>query len=446
MIQKAKWMENYFIKIKNHFGQSMFDQLVTEFAQQSNLYVDEIKVDEFHIYGSSRLGVYESNKLISKRVARDLNLDNQITSTEYVIETPEEVTYLFSSYQLERGAKRYELSNHLGNVLTVISDKKTAICTGNTFNYFAAERISATDYSPFGAPLASRSWNGGEYRFGFNSMENDNEINGTGNAYDFGARIYDSRLGRWMSVDPHLAKYPSLSPYNYCANNPIIYVDKDGRDYEIIIDKVNKTITISTTFYTDSKISSERMCEAANSIMNKNGKFSFKTDEGEEYKINFNITVLLDHSKDASATAVDDPVGNSLSVLDNKTYDNSNPDNGLPSNGIAKYGGDKTEVREENLDSQDELDVTIHESLHSLGIDHSLIGLRGSSLNKRVLKSILHFAGRVDDEKIKVKGGKDSKTLLSQETSGEYRRPSSRIRTTDGSNVKLSGKVVKTKN
>jgi hypothetical protein len=152
----ATGMENYFIKIRSHFGQSMFDQLVTEFAQQSNLYVDEIKVDEFHIYGSSRLGVYEANRLISKRVARDLNLDNQITSNEYVIETPEEVTYLFSSYQLERGAKRYELSNHLGNILTVISDKKTAVFTGTTFNYFAAERISATDYSPFGAPLASK--------------------------------------------------------------------------------------------------------------------------------------------------------------------------------------------------------------------------------------------------------------------------------------------------
>ena len=158
-------MENYFIKIRSNFGQSMFDQLVTEFAQQSNLYVDEIKVDEWHMYGSSRLGVYEANRLISKRVARDLNLDNQITNNEYVIETPEEVTYLFSSYQLERGAKRYELANHLGNVLTVISDKKTAICTGNTFNYFAAERISATDYSPFGAPLAGRTWQPSEYRF-----------------------------------------------------------------------------------------------------------------------------------------------------------------------------------------------------------------------------------------------------------------------------------------
>ncbi len=221
-------MENYFIKIKNHFGQSMFDQLVTEFAQQSNLYVDEIKVDEWHLYGSSRLGVYEANRLISKRVARDLNLDNQISTNEYVIETPEEVTYLFSSYQLERGAKRYELSNHLGNVLTVISDKKTAVFTGTTFNYFAAERISATDYSPFGAPLASRSWNGGEYRFGFNGKENDNDIKGNGTQQDYGMRIHDTRLGRFLSVDPLTNKFPMLSCYQFASNTPIQAIDLDG--------------------------------------------------------------------------------------------------------------------------------------------------------------------------------------------------------------------------
>jgi RHS repeat-associated protein len=185
-------------------------------------------VDEFHLYGSSRLGVYEANRLISKRVARDLNLDNQITSNEYVIETPEEVTYLFSSYQLERGAKRYELSNHLGNVLTVISDKKTAVFTGTTFNYFAAEHISATDYSPFGAPLASRTWQSSEYRFGFNTQERDDEIAGVGNIMTAQFWEYDSRLGRRWNVDP--VKKPHLSLYSVLSNNPIRKIDIKGDD------------------------------------------------------------------------------------------------------------------------------------------------------------------------------------------------------------------------
>jgi RHS repeat-associated protein len=67
------------------------------------------------------------------------------------------------------------------------------------------------------------------YRFGFNGKENDNEIQGDGNSYDFGARIYDSRLGRWLSLDPMMKIYPSVSPYNFCANNPIIFIDPSGK-------------------------------------------------------------------------------------------------------------------------------------------------------------------------------------------------------------------------
>ncbi len=68
------------------------------------------------------------------------------------------------------------------------------------------------------------------YRFGFNGMEKDDEVKGNGNSLDFGARIYDPRIGRWLSTDPLQAKYPSLSPYNISFNNPIQYMDPDGRD------------------------------------------------------------------------------------------------------------------------------------------------------------------------------------------------------------------------
>ncbi|MBL0095414.1 MAG: hypothetical protein IPP46_02170 [Bacteroidetes bacterium] len=88
------------------------------------------------------------------------------------------------------------------------------------------------------------------YRFGFNGKEKDDEVKGVGNSLDFGARIYDSRLGRWLSVDPLHKKYPNISPYVFCANNPIIYIDKDGRDYELIVNSKDKTIVIKATYYT----------------------------------------------------------------------------------------------------------------------------------------------------------------------------------------------------
>ena len=67
------------------------------------------------------------------------------------------------------------------------------------------------------------SWNA---PYTFSSKEKDVE---TGYGY-FGARYYDSGLSIWLSVDPMSDKYPSMSPYNYCANNPVILVDPDGRD------------------------------------------------------------------------------------------------------------------------------------------------------------------------------------------------------------------------
>jgi len=71
----------------------------------------------------------------------------------------------------------------------------------------------------------SRDWQKGVYRYGFNGMEGDDEIKGQGNSYDFGARMYDARIGRWLSLDPLASKYPFLSDYNFVANSPLQFID-----------------------------------------------------------------------------------------------------------------------------------------------------------------------------------------------------------------------------
>ena len=67
------------------------------------------------------------------------------------------------------------------------------------------------------------------YRYGFNGKEKIDEQYGIeGTAYDFGARLYDSCLGRWMAVDPLEKYFAHLSPYSAMTNNPIDFIDKNG--------------------------------------------------------------------------------------------------------------------------------------------------------------------------------------------------------------------------
>lgn len=71
---------------------------------------------------------------------------------------------------------------------------------------------------------------GGVYRYGFNGKENDNEIKGEGNQQDYGMRIYDPRIGKFLSVGPLSKKYPELTPYQFASNTPIWAIDIDGAE------------------------------------------------------------------------------------------------------------------------------------------------------------------------------------------------------------------------
>ncbi|WPQ60127.1 RHS repeat-associated core domain-containing protein [Chitinophaga sancti] len=151
---------------------------------------------EQHLYGSSRLGLWEPGLVVGGEVDSTWN---------------------------KVGVRRYELVNHLGNVLATVSDK--AVLDGD---HYVAEVMSAGDYYPFGMGMGDRKWSLGGYRYGFNGKENDNEVKGEGNEQDYGMRVYDPRLGRFLSVDPLFESYPYYTPYQFAGDNPIKYIDLDG--------------------------------------------------------------------------------------------------------------------------------------------------------------------------------------------------------------------------
>jgi RHS repeat-associated protein len=83
------------------------------------------------------------------------------------------------------------------------------------------------DYYAFGMQMPGRKLSGG-YRYGFNGKENDNEVKGEGNQQDYGMRIYDGRIGKFLSVDPLTKTFPWYTPYQFSGNCPIAKTDLDG--------------------------------------------------------------------------------------------------------------------------------------------------------------------------------------------------------------------------
>jgi RHS repeat-associated protein len=83
--------------------------------------------------------------------------------------------------------------------------------------------------------MPERQWSyGSGYRYGFNGKENDNEVKGTGNQQDYGMRIYDPRIGKFLSVDPLTKKYPELTPYQFASNRTIQGIDLDGKEVLLV--------------------------------------------------------------------------------------------------------------------------------------------------------------------------------------------------------------------
>lgn len=264
--------------------------IYTASGEGSDLSALDLKLSERELYGSSRLGSDVS----------ELRVDSLDAAT------PRQGTL---SYY--RGLRRYELVNHLGNVLAVISDRKIALPLGGSslIAHYEPDVLTATDYYPFGMRMPGRQYGNGPvfaggdydstslvngyslpadlqlsarpdrqpeeyvaaasiellpgfsssegdsyqlyiadetyagsgnqpppgsadgkagYRFGFNGKENDNEVKGEGNQQDYGMRIYDPRLGKFLSVDPLTREYPWNSTYAYAENSPILFKDLDG--------------------------------------------------------------------------------------------------------------------------------------------------------------------------------------------------------------------------
>ncbi|WP_205509787.1 LamG-like jellyroll fold domain-containing protein [Longitalea arenae] len=345
---------------------------------------------EQHLYGNKRLGMW----------APGININTTDGSGEWTI----------------FGKTTYELSNHLGNILATVTDKRIAVPSSensSVADHYEADVTTTQDYYSSGMLMPGRKWSMSNYRYGFNGKENDNEMKGEGNSIDFGDRVYDPRIGKLLSVDYKSSSYPSHSPYSYAAGNPILYIDPDGNSVEpsnIIVTKERGTSKFKVTGDIVVKIQVINLSAKAtkdlyiydyiskvkgglSDILNTPATYSVTTDvdmrvggkgtasnklihtgkpREAQWTYDFNVTVQIELI-DSKEKIRDD--AHVLAIVDGYTPRPSVDIEGHPmitpigvSNGnrIATVGVE--EIANMKVDAQ--LHTALHELAHSLGVSH----------------------------------------------------------------------------
>jgi RHS repeat-associated protein len=145
------------------------------------------------------------------------------TSEGYVKHTAGVYSYVFN------------YTDHLGNV------RLSYGLNANVLTIF-----EESNYYPFG--LKHKGYNSNNlqanYKYKYNGKEFQDELGL--NMYDYGARNYDPTLGRWMNIDPLAEIYRRWSPYNYCVDNPLRFIDPDGMGaYDVTIGGSDKQLAFT---------------------------------------------------------------------------------------------------------------------------------------------------------------------------------------------------------
>jgi len=260
---------------------------------------DQISLSEQHLYGSSRLGLRSVDNSLNSSKFDNLGLN---LFGEYQLGKQTGgglIRFNLSSSNRPLGAKNYELSNHLGNVLATVSDRKLWANNG-------AARISdvksASDYYPFGMAMGDRTTASSGYRYGFQGQEQDDELKGDGNSVNYKYRMHDPRIGRFFAVDPLSSSFPWNSPYAFSENRVIDGIELEGLE------------VVSVHSYSFAPFETFGGGFVGDGINRKFGDRIIQEDGKENFRIGVNIKIDLADAKKleenlATTTSTHKPTG-----------------------------------------------------------------------------------------------------------------------------------------
>ena len=147
--------------------------------------------------------------------------------------------------------------------------------------------METNHYYPFGG-VFSTSTNPQPYKYNGKELDSKNGLNW----YDYGARHYDAALGRWFVADPLSNNHYGISPYSYCLNNPMKYIDPDGKDVRIAIN--GNTITIkANVILTGNNATAQLAKMYQDDIMNNWGSMTSYEYKGNTYELNWDVNVRV---------------------------------------------------------------------------------------------------------------------------------------------------------
>ncbi len=274
---------------------------------------------------------------------------------------------------------QFRLHDHLGNTVVFFEDinRDSCITTEADTSGLELEILQRLWYYPFGMAMEGLStWDtepGQWYRY--NGKERDTISGWT----DFGARWGVLEIGRWNGVDPMADQYYGWSPYVYVYNNPLAYIDPDGRNGVLAIDKDAGTITVTANFHFSPNSSAALAARGkANNLVSDNkfeefiqynwkGTHSVEVD-GQLYKVIYDIKIINhDTHEEAKSAWQADPASNFLYVSEGGSIQ-------------SNYAAD-LQVLTLNLKQHKNGDgkTFSHEVGHALGLGHNFYTYKGKN-------------------------------------------------------------------